>query len=176
MDFWIISLLCILFITQLITLLILYNNRRITQEKQNELPTNSKQINNETLNQQWEEEVKRTVELQLMRIRNAVQKQTTSIHKKEIELAPKSFIYDDQQLRKIYNEEQRSILHTYISSFNTYLDRFWYSKKGQLKTVFSGKTDNPETQAGQLAQASHELCHQMDHWLHEFLHTETPPE
>ena len=175
MEFWIVSLLCILLITQLLILFILFKNRSFAKPNQKESTKHSKQID-ERLDHVWEEEVKRTVELQLMRIRNAVQKQTTSIHKKEIELAPKSFIYDDQMLTKVYKEEQRMILYTFISSFNTYLDRFWYSKKGQLKTVFSGKTDNPETQAGQLAQASHELCHQMDLWIHEFLHTEAPSE
>lgn len=172
MEFLIVSLLSMLFITQLFILYIIVKNKPFSKPMQVEMDPNViKNTDTVELNYDWEEEVKRTVELQLMRIRNAVQKQTSSIHKKEIELAPKSFIFDDKKLMKVYNEEQRLILQTYISSFDTYLHRYWYTKNGKLKTVFKGTIENPETQAGQLVRSSHELCHQMDLWINEFLHS-----
>ncbi|WP_416149657.1 hypothetical protein ACM26V_01280 [Salipaludibacillus sp. HK11] len=161
-----VSLLTLIFITQLLILFIIF--KKMSLANKTELESVGKPVkDNELLENDWEEEVKRTVELQLMRIRNAVQKQTNSIHKKEIEIAPKSLIFDDKILIKVYNEEERALLYTYISSFNTYLERFWYTKNGTFKTVFSGSTGNPETHAGQLSRASHELCQHMDLWLNQ---------
>ncbi|WP_280768291.1 hypothetical protein [Salipaludibacillus daqingensis] len=171
MELMIISLLLLIFLTQLITIWLYFKRKPLTKGDKlngNKTPISQMQQNNkESLKDEWNEEVKRTVELQLMRIRNAVQKQTSSIHKKEIELAPKSLIFDEKVLMHVYNEKQRSILQTYISSFHTYLQRFWYTKNGKIKTVFPGTTENTNSEVAQLSQASHELCHLMDTWIKE---------
>jgi hypothetical protein len=114
-----------------------------------------------------EEERKRTIELQLLKIRNAVQKQTEDIHKKEIELAPKSLIFDNYTLKDLYPPDQQALIHSFMHSFNNYLDRYWYTDKGKLKTVFRGAAHKTDTEAGKLVLASRELCHDMDQWLKE---------
>ena len=54
----------------------------------------------------WNTEVKRTMELQCMSVRNAVQKQTVEIHKKEIELAPREPSLTSDQIKDVYSTEQ----------------------------------------------------------------------
>lgn len=117
----------------------------------------------------WHEEISRTIELQLLKIRNAVQKQTYSIHKKEIELTPNFLLFDDEILASIYIEDQLIIINKYLQTYNDYLLRFWYTKEGTLKTVFSGSINNPNTEVGQLVAVSNEICSQMDQWLTELL-------
>lgn len=116
----------------------------------------------------FDEEVRRTTELQWLRIRNAIQKQTQDIHKKEMELAPREFLFSTESLSRVFNEQQMESILSFSKAYQQYLDRFWYTKNRQLKSVFKGETTDPQTEAGQLVRSSHELCHQMDLWFKNF--------
>ncbi|MCR6110596.1 hypothetical protein HXA35_09670 [Bacillus sp. A301a_S52] len=158
MWLWIISSsLLIIFLTQLYSVyLLLKRDKKSLVEQQNTV--NEPPVESE----EYKEEMRRTVELQLLRIRNAVQKQAEGIHKKEMELAPKNTIVPEKTLEGIYSAENFNTIMTFMEIFNNYLDRFWYTKNGKIKTVFPGTADNTESEAGKLIQGSHELCHEMD--------------
>lgn len=121
-----------------------------------------------SLTLEWKEEVRRTTELQCLQIRNAIQKQSQDIHKKEIEIAPKALLFQPDELTDAFNKQQIEIIVIFSNAYQSYLERFWYTRNGKLKTVFTGTTANQDSEAGQLVRASRELCHQMDIWLHKF--------
>ncbi|MCR6096576.1 hypothetical protein HXA31_05775 [Salipaludibacillus agaradhaerens] len=162
MWLWVISSsLLVIFLTQLfIVYLLLKRDKRMEAEK---LVERHNKLNKPLIEQEEDkDEMRRTVELQLLRIRNAVQKQAEGIHQKEMELAPKETIIPEETLEVIYSEEKFNTIMTFMDTFNNYLNRFWYTKNGHLKTVFPGTPDNKESEAGRLIQRSHELCHEMD--------------
>ncbi|SER46203.1 hypothetical protein [Salipaludibacillus aurantiacus] len=160
MNTVIILLLTFIFISQLIIIYLLIKKRVYVKKSFSpEAEENSRNI------YELDDERKRTIELQLLRIRNAVQKQTEDIHNKEIELAPKSLIFDTNTLKELYPPDQQALIHSFMNSFNNYLDRYWYTDKGKLKTVFRGAAHKTDTEAGKLVLASRELCHDMDQWL-----------
>ncbi|MCE7791073.1 hypothetical protein K8O68_01415 [Salipaludibacillus sp. CUR1] len=162
MNTVIILLLTCIFISQLIIIYLLIKERvYLKKSSSSEAEENSGHV------YELEDERKRTIELQLLRIRNAVQKQTEDIHKKEIELAPKSLVFDTNSIKDLYLPDQQMLIHSFMNSFNNYLDRYWYTDKGKLKSVFRGAAHKTDTEAGKLVLASRELCHNMDQWLKE---------
>ncbi|MGJ9384880.1 hypothetical protein [Salipaludibacillus sp. CF4.18] len=118
-----------------------------------------------SLTMDFEEEIRRTTELQWLRIRNAIQKQSHDIHKKEMELAPKQFLYSQETLSTVFNDQQMDAILSFSNTYQQYLTRFWYTKNGNLKSVFTGSTNDPHSEVGQLVRSSHELCHLMDKWF-----------
>ena len=123
------------------------------------------------VDEKWREEVKRTVELQCLSIRNAVFKQTIDIHQREIELAPKSFLFDEDILEEVYTAEELAVLNTFMDLFQTYLNHHWYTSQQQLKSVFSGRISNVESEAGKLVHRSKYLCSNMDQLLRKLTFT-----
>ncbi|UTR14578.1 hypothetical protein MM221_18805 [Salipaludibacillus sp. LMS25] len=161
MWLWIISSsLLLIFLTQLYSVYLLLQRGKIIHSENEVTEKNiSKPLDRPV---DYEDEMRRTVELQLLRIRNAVQKQTEGIHKKEMELAPKGTIIPEETLKNIYSKEEFNTVKTFMEIFNSYLNRFWYTKNGSIKTVFPGTPDNKDSEAGRVIQRSHELCHDMD--------------
>lgn len=125
--------------------------------------------------QKWREEVKRTIEYQCLSIRNAVVKQTIDIHQKEMELAPKAFLFDEEILREVYPPEQLDILNEYLATFHKYLELHWYTKERRLKSVFSGRISNIDSEAGRMVYRSKLVVNEFDR-LYNQLTAEKPAE
>lgn len=113
----------------------------------------------------WDKEIIRTIELQCLRIRNAVDRQTERIHYTEMKLAPKKILGSDPRLLANLSKEQQALLEEFYQLFDSYLQTHWYSSHGSLKTVFSGSEDNPASDAGKLVRASAHLRENMDAWF-----------
>ncbi|AOM82756.1 hypothetical protein [Salisediminibacterium beveridgei] len=114
------------------------------------------------VHQRWRNEVKRTIELQCLSIRNAVAKQTIDIHQTEMELAPKSFLFDDDILKEVYQPEQLDILNEFLSTFQKYLELHWYTKERRMKTVFTGRISNIDSEAGRMVYRSKLVVNEFD--------------
>ncbi|SDY60483.1 hypothetical protein SAMN05421736_102391 [Evansella caseinilytica] len=117
----------------------------------------------------WEEEMKRTVELQCLAVRNAVYKQTIDLHKKEIEYAPRKLTVPDQSLAALYSEEQRKTIHAFWTAYERYLQNHWYTDSGKIKTVFKGQTTDPDSEAGKLTGVSKQLTAYFDTLLEDIM-------
>ncbi|ADU30076.1 hypothetical protein [Evansella cellulosilytica] len=105
----------------------------------------------------WNDEIKRTVQLQCMQVRSAVQKQIDDIHKKEIEFAPKSLSIPLEKLSHVYSEDQLKVIHTFWEIYESYLKTHWLTNNGNIKNVFSGKKEDTESNVFKLHSASQRL-------------------
>ena len=119
------------------------------------------------VHQKWRDEVKRTIELQCLSIRNAVSKQTVDIHQKEIEFAPREFLFDEDVLQEVYDQEERELLKTFLATYHKYLELHWLTKEQRLKTVFSGRISNVDSEAGRMVYRSKVVVKEFDRLLHE---------
>lgn len=137
----------------------------LKEKRQNSTETTETFRPHPMVEQKWEEEVKRTIEYQCLSIRNAVFKQTIDIHRREIELAPKDFLFDREILIRIYTPNELDIIDRFIQTFDAYLAECWYTKDGKLKTVFSGRISNVHSEAGNLIHRSKYLTQELDHLL-----------
>ncbi|MBU9724013.1 MULTISPECIES: hypothetical protein [Bacillaceae] len=149
---------------QLTGLWILFRKLHIL-EKFIHKPNTVNNKNNPYNSVQWKDELKRTVELQCMEVRNAVQKQTVDIHKREIELSPKELSISENQLNKIYSFEQLMILNNFWEAYHTYIHKYWLTKNGEIKGVFQGTKVDPSSEISLLIGQSKLLTTQMNHWL-----------
>lgn len=114
------------------------------------------------INQRWRNEVKRTIELQCLSIRNAVAKQTIDIHQTEMDLAPKAYLFDEEILKEVYHPEQLNILTEFLSTFHKYLELHWYTKERRMKTVFTGRISNIDSEAGRMVYRSKLVVNEFD--------------
>ncbi|ADH99686.1 hypothetical protein [Salisediminibacterium selenitireducens] len=119
------------------------------------------------VHQKWRDEVKRTIELQCLSIRNAVSKQTVDIHQKEIEFAPRQFLFDEDVLQEVYDQEERDLLKTFLETYHKYLELHWLTKDQRLKTVFSGRISNVDSEAGRMVYRSKVVVKEFDRLLNE---------
>lgn len=119
------------------------------------------------VHQKWRDEVKRTIELQCLSIRNAVSKQTVDIHQKEIEFAPRHFLFDEDVLQEVYNEKELDLLKTFLATYHKYLELHWLTKEQRLKTVFSGRISNVDSEAGRMVYRSKVVVNEFDRLLAE---------
>ncbi|UCZ54714.1 hypothetical protein LGQ02_08205 [Bacillus shivajii] len=117
----------------------------------------------------WQEEVQRTVELQCMQVRNAVQKQTHQLHKKEIELSPKRLSVTNDELFVVYNENQIQAIDAFWREYQSYLQKYWLTKDENVRTVFRGSEDDPQSESAKVIYASKQLTKRLnDHLQHIF--------
>ena len=119
------------------------------------------------VHQKWRDEVKRTIELQCLTIRNAVSKQTVDIHQKEIEFAPRRFLFDEDVLQEVYDQDERDLLKTFLATYHKYLELHWLTKEQRLKTVFSGRISNVDSEAGRMVYRSKVVVKEFDRLLSE---------
>ncbi|MDG5787659.1 hypothetical protein QA612_09130 [Evansella sp. AB-P1] len=173
MLYVVLSFLFILIICQVF--IFIYLNRKfnylffkIEQSKDSIREENTFFLENDEKNE-WKEEVKRTVELQCMTVRNAVHKQTNDLHKKQIELAPRSLTIPMEFLETVYNKSKILILTEFWREYNLYLDSFWLKKNKSIKTVFKGEKDDPTSEINQIMRESEILTKKMNTWLKEIL-------
>lgn len=118
---------------------------------------------NAELNKKWQEEVKRTVQLQSMAVRNAVQKQIDELHAKEIQYCPRSLSIPVEELNKVYSEEQIATLENYWSNYHHYIKGLWLTNKGTIRTVFSQKD------ALRIKQESQQLAYHLNEQLQDIM-------
>ncbi|SDN38455.1 hypothetical protein [Alkalicoccus daliensis] len=145
---------------QALTIFLIWKSKSKMPVKQAENPVE------ETVGEtEWLKEVIRTLEFQCLRIRNAVDKQTDKIHYTEMKLAPKHYLGGDERLLNALSEEQKALVEEFYRLYQTYLQQHWFTKKGTLKTVFSGNDSLPDSDAAQLKYASKELVEKMDAWF-----------
>ncbi|MDQ0257698.1 hypothetical protein J2S74_005160 [Evansella vedderi] len=113
--------------------------------------------------QYWKNEVRRTVELQCMMVRNAIQKQIVDIHMKEIQIAPRSLSIPYKTLEEIYTTEQLEIIVEFWQSYNEYLNKYWLTSSQNIKSTF------PQQQVSQLVASSKQLTYQMNQWIEKIM-------
>ena len=115
------------------------------------------------MEEKWKEEIRRTVQLQCMTIRNAVQKQVDGLHAKEIQYSPRALSIPDEKLRQVYSEEQIDELKSYWSHYKHYINSFWLTSNGTVRTVFS------ERDALRISQESQKLTYHLNEELREIM-------
>ncbi|PRO66775.1 hypothetical protein [Alkalicoccus urumqiensis] len=103
-----------------------------------------------------EEERVRAQELTMLRMRNAVLRQSEQPHVTEIRLARglRFIELPDRALQQISDD--------FLSVFDHYLDSCWLTSDGALRTVFSGISTDTATTLGKMTAASRETAVEMD--------------
>lgn len=124
--------------------------------------------NGDNIDQQLKEEVLSAVLLQMFTIRNAVHKQTTGPHAKRIERAPLLLTMELDHIKKNFSNEQLQLLQQYTKQFNHYKNKYWITKDGKIKTVFSGDIDQKTGDVGKMIEASELLVLKLDRFIEEF--------
>jgi hypothetical protein len=158
----IIGLISVTFVAVIIQLLL---SRKIFKELNYLKSLSSKEpLNHENL----KDELTATVLLKMFAIRNAVQKQETNIHVKVIENAPKEFGIDEQLLNKYFSNQHIALINEYWKLFDDYLNNYWVTKNGKLKTVFSGVIEKKSGDVGELMRGSEQLVLKLDRLLKDF--------
>lgn len=125
-------------------------------------------LEDHTIHEKLKDELIATVLLKMLMIRNAVQKQTTNIHVKLIERAPKDIGINQCLLTKYFTPQEVGNLNEFWELFIQYKRDYWISNNGHLKTVFSGDLEKKTGDAGKMAFASEQLVLTLDKLLSDF--------
>ncbi len=113
---------------------------------------------------EWEEEIKRTVELQCMQVRNSVQKQCTQLHKKEIELAPQELSIPSTLISAVYNKEEEIMIEQFWLAYRNYLNKHWLTTNGNIRSVFRGTEE-----VNEIHYASKQLTKKLNNYIQKII-------
>lgn len=165
----IISLLCIILAISLILLFFVVKTFKQMKETEqiNEKSPTAIECDNKTKVSFLKDEIITTVLLKMFSIRNSIHKQTTNIHTKSIENAPKKIGISYQLLAQCFTKSKIEKIDHYWNLFNDYVNNYWVNKNGKIKTVFSGDINKRTGEVGQMIIASEQVIIILDQILEE---------
>ncbi|GAE35846.1 hypothetical protein [Halalkalibacter akibai] len=113
------------------------------------------------------EEKKAHILILAFQIRDAIAKQQYSIHANAIENMPLKHSLSDLELASVFSPSQALLMKKYWALADQYIETYWLTHEGKIKTIFKGRADDPQTELGQMHHASKNISKQLDIWLAE---------
>ncbi|MCK0472187.1 hypothetical protein [Halalkalibacter sp. APA_J-10(15)] len=112
-----------------------------------------------------QEESRTHVLIMLYRLREAVGKQQEQLHPRYIEQLPMTHGLSEVELSHLFSGEAALIIHQYWASYRSYVEKYWLTDSGQIKTIFQGKNNDLNTELGQLHFDSQKLVIYFDQMI-----------
>ncbi|OLO42647.1 hypothetical protein BTR23_01145 [Alkalihalophilus pseudofirmus] len=108
------------------------------------------------------EEWKTFVFLQALQVRESISKQVSNLHPKAIEDAPVSHGLTDKELAMIFSTQQVEGVILFWKLFHQYVDTYWKTEQGKIKTVFKGAIDIEGSEVHTIQTVSNQLLPKLD--------------
>ncbi|WP_209122512.1 hypothetical protein [Alkalihalobacillus sp. BA299] len=116
-------------------------------------------------NDQLIDERRSYVFLQALQLRDAIAKQVSNLHPRAIEDAPFSHGLTAKELSESFSPMQLEAIASIWDLFHQYVDTYWRTEQGKIKTVFKGAVDLKGSEVHTILNASNQLIPKIDHLL-----------